>query len=91
MTEDDELKKEVERQAQRMKRAEKDRPTLLAQTSYITTLGLVFIMPVIAGAYLGQWLDLHTAGYSVRWTLGFLFLGAVIGGMNVYYLISKRP
>ncbi len=35
-------------------RAERERPTLLAQTVYLGTLGLVFVLPVIVGAYLGS-------------------------------------
>ncbi len=81
------LREEVERQAERMRRAEKERPTLLAQTVYITTLGLVLVLPVIGGAYLGSWLDRLAAGYSIRWTVSLIFLGLVLGGFNVYFLI----
>ena len=52
MAESDELRKQVERQAQRMQKAERERPTLLSQTVYAGTLGLLFVLPVIGGAYL---------------------------------------
>jgi len=83
------LRERVERQAQRMKRAEKERPTLIAQTIYLGTLGLVFVLPVVAGAYLGDWLDGRLAGYSTRWTLSLIFLGVVVGAINVYLLIRE--
>jgi ATP synthase protein I len=86
----DELARRVEQQAKRMQRAERERPTLLAQTVYLGSLGLMFILPVIAGAYLGHWLDGRLAGYSMRWTLSLLFLGIVIGGFNVYWLIRSQ-
>jgi ATP synthase protein I len=86
----DELARRVEQQAQRMQRAERDRPTLLAQTIYLGSLGLMFILPVIAGVYLGHWLDGKLAGYSMRWTLSLLFAGLVIGGFNVYWLIRSQ-
>lgn len=85
-----ELAKRVEQQAQRMKRAERERPTVLAQTVYLGSLGLMFILPVVAGAYLGHWLDGKLAGYSMRWTLSLLFLGIVIGGFNAYWLIRSQ-
>ncbi len=85
-----ELARRVEQQVQRMKRAERDRPTLLAQTVYLGSLGLMFILPVVAGAYLGHWLDGKLAGYSMRWTLSLLFAGIVIGGFNVYWLIRSQ-
>lgn len=83
------LQQQVDRQARRMKKAEQERPTLLAQTIYIGTLGLVFVLPVIGGAYLGQWLDSLAAGYSMRWTLSFIFIGVVVGALNVYLLIRE--
>jgi ATP synthase protein I len=86
----DELARRVELQAQRMQQAERDRPTLLAQTVYLGSLGLMFILPVVAGAYLGHWLDGKLAGYSMRWTLSLLFAGIVIGGFNVYWLIRSQ-
>jgi ATP synthase protein I len=85
-----ELAKRVEQQAQRMKRAERDRPTLLAQTIYLGSLGLMFILPVVVGAYLGHWLDGKLAGYSMRWTLSLLFAGIAVGGFNVYWLIRSQ-
>lgn len=84
-----ELRERVERQAKRMKRAERERPTLIAQTIYLGTLGLVFVLPVVAGAYLGHWLDSLVAGYSTRWTLSLIFIGVVIGAINVYLLIRE--
>ncbi len=86
----DELARRVEQQAQRMQRAERDRPTLLAQTIYLGSLGLMFILPVVAGVYLGHWLDGKLAGYSMRWTLSLLFAGIVIGAFNVYWLIRSQ-
>lgn len=83
------LSDDVERQVKRMKKAEKERPTLFAQTIFLGTLGLVFVLPVIAGAYLGRWLDSLVAGYSVRWTLSLLFLGIIVGAINVYLMMRE--
>jgi ATP synthase protein I len=85
----DDLKKQLERQARRMKQAERDRPTLMSQTVYIGTLGLVFVLPVVGGAYLGRWLDSLVAGYSIRWTVSLILLGVIVGMINVYLLIRE--
>lgn len=89
MSESDELKTRVERQARRMKQAEKDRPTLLGQTVYIGTLGLLFVLPVVGGAYLGVWLDQQSPGYSVHWTVGLILAGVAVGALNVYLFIRE--
>ena len=85
----DELKKQVERQAERMQKAERERATLLSQTIYIGTLGLIFVLPVIVGAYLGQWLDNLATGYSIRWTVSLILVGVMVGAVNVYLFIRE--
>lgn len=87
---DEQLRRSVEKQVQRMRRADKERPTLLAQSVYLGTLTLIFVLPVIVGAYLGNWLDDMAQGYSMRWTLGLIFLGFGIGAVNVYMFIRER-
>lgn len=83
------LKNKVERQVERMNQAERDRPTLLAQTAYIGTLGLMFVLPVVVGAYVGHWLDTLVEGYSIRWTLSMIVLGVVVGAVNVYLFVKE--
>ena len=85
-----ELRRQVEDDARRIAKARRERESVLVQTVYLGTLGLVFVLPVVAGAYLGHWLDGMTAGYSMRWTLSLLFLGLVVGAFNVYFLIRSR-
>ena len=85
----DDLRKQVERQARRIQKAERERPTLIAQTVYIGTLGLLFVLPVVAGAYLGHWLDGLVTGYSVRWTVSLILLGVFVGAVNVYLFIRE--
>ncbi len=83
------LQQQVERQARRMKQAEQDRPTLIGQTIYVGTLGLMFVLPVVGGAYLGRWIDGIASGYSIRWTVSLILIGVFIGMFNVYYLIKE--
>lgn len=83
------LREQVQRQARRMKQAEKDRPTLLAQTGYLGVVGIVFVLPVVLGAYLGRWLDDQLAGYSVHWTISLVLLGIVVGAVNVYLMLRE--
>ena len=90
MAKHDNLETEIERQARRMRKAEEERPTLVGQTVYIGTLGLLMVLPVIAGAYLGNWLDGLADGYSIRWTMSLILLGVFIGAMNVYLFIRER-
>ena len=83
------LEERVERQAQRMRRAEDERRTLIGQTIYLGTLGMLFVLPVVGGAYLGRWLDDQLQGYAVHWTISMIFLGIVVGAFNVYLFVRE--
>jgi ATP synthase protein I len=87
--ENNQLRERIDQQARRFKKAEDERRSLLAQTIYLGTLGLLFVLPVIGGAYLGRWLDGLAAGYSIRWTLSLILLGVFIGAVNVYLFIRE--
>ncbi len=86
----EQLRKSVERQVKRMQRAEKERPTLLAQSVFMGTLSLLLVLPIIVGAYLGNWLDNKVEGYSAYWTIGLIVLGLVMGIVNVYLYIREH-
>lgn len=87
MNDRDKLRDKVERQARRMRQAEEDEPSLLAQTRFLGTLGLVLVLPVLAGAYLGHWLDFHVGRETEYWTPSLLFLGLLFGIFNAWWLI----
>lgn len=80
----------VEEDVRRMQKAVKERGTLLAQTVYLGTVGLLFILPVVGGAYLGLWLDGLSEPYASRWTPSLIVLGVVVGAVNVYYFIREK-
>jgi ATP synthase protein I len=82
------LKDRIENQVKRIKQAQREKPTLVSQTTYITTLGLMMVLPIVGGAYLGHWLDGLMAGYSIRWTITLLLGGVMMGFFNVYFLIK---
>jgi len=87
---DEQLRRAVEKQVKRMQRAEKERPTLLAQSVFMGTLALLFVLPMILGAYLGNWLDNMAQGYSIYWTIGLLLAGLIVGVINVYIFVREH-
>jgi len=90
MSQQDQLKKNIERQARRIKKAQRERDSLLSATIYLGTVGLLFVVPIIAGAYLGHWLDVRSGHYSARWILPCLLLGILVGAVNVYLFIRSN-
>lgn len=84
------LKRAVERDAGRLHKAERERPGFFGLVFYGGTLGLLFVLPIVGGAYLGRWLDSLAAGYSVRWTTSFIVLGIAFGAWNVYWYLKEH-
>ena len=90
MDDREKLRRSIEQQAQRMERADRDRPTLMAQTAFLGVLALLLVIPLVIGAYLGNWLDSLNEGYSVRWTVSLILLGLGIDIFNVYWFIREH-
>ncbi|WP_106225080.1 AtpZ/AtpI family protein [Legionella pneumophila] len=84
-----ELAQQVKRNVRKINEAKKEKSTLLAQTVYLGTLGFVFVLPIIAGAYLGVWLDEKIKGFSISWTINLIIVGVIIGAINVYLLLKE--
>ncbi|OZG70100.1 ATP synthase subunit [Hahella sp. CCB-MM4] len=83
------LQKSLERDQARRKKADQERSTLMQAARILGVLGFLFVLPVVGGAYLGHWLDSLSSGYSVRWTVGFILLGIVVGGVNAYLALRE--
>lgn len=83
------LEQTVERQVRQIKQADIDRHSLLRQTAYLGTIGVMLALPIVAGAYLGRWLDSMTTDYEVHWTVSMIFLGIVVGAVNVYLFLKE--
>ena len=80
----------VARDSQRLEEGERGRRSVLAQTDFLGTLSVLFVVPLLIGAYLGNWLDSRNEGYSVSWTLNLILLGLAEGIFNVYFFVRKH-
>lgn len=80
------LEQKVNRQSERWKTAARH-GHFLAQLGLVGTIGLLFIIPVVAGAYLGNWLDTKLEGFSTSWTVSLIVVGVFVGALNVFFYI----
>lgn len=69
--------------------SQKNKKGLFAQTVFLGSLGLMFVIPVIFGAYLGVWLDNKLKGFSISWTISLIIVGIGVGVINVYYFLKE--
>jgi ATP synthase protein I len=81
--------KNVEKSAKEVKEAEKQKGRLWHYASVIGIAGWLFAIPVVAGAYLGRYLDKKLEA-NISWTITFIILGIAIGTYNVWYFYFRE-
>ena len=55
----------------------------------VSSLGWSLVLPIVAGALLGNYLDRIT-GREFVWTIGLLFLGVALSLYNLYHILFKE-
>lgn len=86
----DPLRNAVERHSRHLAQAERERHNLLRYSVFLGTVAGLFILPVVAGAYLGLWIDRRLPGYSIFWSMTLIVLGIAVGVFNVYFYLRDR-
>ena len=79
----------IEKSAMNLQKAKREKSHFWHWASLIGMGGWLFVIPVVAGAYFGRYLDRsHASGIS--WTMTFIILGIAAGIFNLWqYLIRK--
>jgi ATP synthase protein I len=84
-----ELSKKVEESAREVKEAERQKSRLWRYASVIGISGWLFAIPVVAGAYLGRYLDANLPA-GISWTITLIILGIALGIYNVWYFYVRK-
>jgi len=83
------LRSTISRQRERSERAAQAGSSLFARTVYLGSIGIMLVLPIVAGAYLGRWLDEHQTGFSFSWTISLILIGVFVGAANVVLFIRQ--
>lgn len=83
------LENSIRQDINRLEKAKKEKTSVLAQVSALGAIGLAFVLPIVVGAYLGIWLDDKLRGFSISWTISLIFVGIIVGAINVYFLLKE--
>lgn len=89
MKEDREFSDDIQKSAQELMRARRTRRGFWHYASLVGIGGWLFVIPIIAGAYLGRYLDGKLSA-GISWALTCIILGICIGIYNVWYFYKRR-
>jgi ATP synthase protein I len=82
------LSREIEKSAKELMKSRKEK-TFWHYASVLGVGGWLFVLPVVAGAYLGKFLDKRLGG-GISWTITGIILGLALGTYNVWYFYIRR-
>ena len=82
----DDLERELARQAAQRERARREGPpTLAKQLAMVGALGWTLVLPILGGAALGRWLD-EISGRGITFSAGLIVAGAALG----FWMLWRR-
>lgn len=82
----DDLEREIARQAARREHARRQGPpTLARQLAMVGALGWTLVLPILGGAALGRWLD-ALSGRGITFSAGLIVAGAALG----FWMLWRR-
>jgi ATP synthase protein I len=79
---------EIEKSAKELMEARKEK-TFWHYASIIGVGGWLFVIPIIAGAYLGRYLDKRFV-VGISWTITFIIIGIAAGIYNFWFFYMRR-
>ncbi len=85
---DRKFSREVEKSAEDLSRSRREK-SFWHYASMLGVGGWLFVLPIVAGAYLGRYLDARFRG-GTSWTVTCIILGLALGMYNVWYFYVRR-
>ena len=79
----------VKDSADELLKARRERSRFWHYAQMLGVGGWLFVIPVVAGAYLGRYLDGRWGG-NISWTITLIIIGIAIGAYNIWYFLLRR-
>jgi ATP synthase protein I len=84
-----EFRKRIEDSVRSYKTSRSQRREFWRHVSRVTVAGWLFVIPVVAGAYLGRYLDKKFIT-DISWTITLIIIGIAVGIYNVWHFIHEK-
>ena len=86
---DEDFAGKIDKMAQEIRKARKEKSGFLHYASLIGMGGWLLALPIVAGAYFGNYMD-KSIDIGVSWSVTFILLGTATGIFNVWYFLYKE-
>lgn len=86
---DNRFSEKVEKSAEELMKARRERSRFWHYAQMLGVGGWLFVIPVVAGAYLGRYMDSKLGG-EISWTITFIIIGIAVGVYNVWYFLLRK-
>ncbi|MEJ2695369.1 MAG: AtpZ/AtpI family protein [Candidatus Sulfobium sp.] len=80
--------RKVEQSAEELRKARKEKSRFWHYAQMLGVGGWLFVIPVVAGAYIGRYIDEKTRG-DTSWTITFIIIGIAVGIYNIWYFLLR--
>jgi ATP synthase protein I len=79
----------VEKSAEELMKARKEKSGFWHYAQILGVGGWLFVIPIVAGAYLGRYMDEKTGG-DISWTITLIIIGMAVGIYNIWYFLLRK-
>jgi ATP synthase protein I len=88
---DEKFSKNVRKSAEELMEARRQKGKFWHYAQVLGVGGWLLVIPIVAGAYLGKYLDKKIGAGVISWTITLIIIGIAAGFYNIWYLLIKRP
>lgn len=86
---DRKLSEKVGKSAEELIKARKEQSRFWHYAQILGVGGWLFVIPVVAGAYIGRYLDEKSRG-NISWTITLIIIGIAVGAYNIWYFLLRK-
>jgi ATP synthase protein I len=79
----------VEKSAEELMKAREEKSRFWHYAQILGVGGWLFVIPVVAGAYIGRYVDKKLGG-DISWTITFIIIGIADGVYNIWYFLLRK-
>lgn len=79
----------VEKSAEELMKARREKSRFWHYAQMLGVGGWLFVIPVVAGAYIGRYMDRKLGG-EISWTITLIIIGIAVGCYNIWYFLLRK-